>query len=86
LINVGPITLTGTWQIGGAGASPGNEIRSSMSGVGSLDILGSFLVLSGVNTYSGATILGTGATLKASGRVRFLPLPASRSQAEPYWI
>ena len=70
-INLGGVTLTGTWQISGFGASPGNTIQSNISGAGNLDIQGSYIILSGSNTYLGTTTLGTGATLKAGGASAF---------------
>ncbi len=62
-INLGGITLNGTWEISSNGS--GNTITSAISGAGNLDLQGGLLIVKGVNSYTGTTTLGTGATLRA---------------------
>jgi fibronectin-binding autotransporter adhesin len=62
-INLGGLTLNGTLQV--SSNAGGNTITSLISGSGGLTLQGGLLTLAGTNSYSGATTLGTGATLKA---------------------
>jgi len=70
-INLGGVTLTGTWAI--SSNAGGNTITSAISGAGNLNLTGGTLLLNGINHYTGTTTLGTGATLRAGVVGSFSP-------------